>query len=146
MSPEELTYSEGCYSYNGNDLSHSYECSAIPVEENTTPSNDCSFAPAEESLIMMQVEDGIVTLERANRDTLFHPLADFPESIPYREGTIVRAIVSNDTIHFIGIDTLAMEQAKAKRRQRLGKRQRLKARARRSTAQMQTVSPEQTEP
>ena len=102
--------------------------------------------PVEEQLIVMQTEDGMVSLERENRSTLIYPLQAFPEHIPSAEGTIVRAIVySEDNINLLEVDTVAMEEARKRRAQRKGKRQRLRERARRSTAQMQTAFPQQTD-
>ena len=101
--------------------------------------------PSGERLIIMQTEDGMVSLEREDRTTLIYPLQSFPKNIPNVEGTIIRAIVhSEDCIEFIAIDTIAMEESKRKRAQRKGKRQRLRERARRSTSQMQTELPDQT--
>lgn len=55
-----------------------------------------------ENILFMQVEDGFVTFERSNKETIIYPLCMVPIEFQ-KEGKLLRAIVyDEDTIEFIG--------------------------------------------
>ena len=82
-----------------------------------------------EKIVFMQTEDGIVTFEKENRDTIYYPIAIVPPI--YNEGDIIKVIIhENDFIEFLELDIDEMDS----RHERLKERKNsLRKRAKRST-------------
>ena len=80
-----------------------------------------------ERIVFMHVEDGMVTFEKENGDTIIYPICYVPEV--YNEGCIINAIIHNDFIEFLEVDTDAMMQNELM----ISKKSMLRSRAKRST-------------
>lgn len=82
-----------------------------------------------EKIVFMQVEDGMVTFERENSDTIIYPIALVP--ISFKEGDIIKAIIHEENvIEFLEIDIEEMEY----RREKIAKRKAsIRERAKRSS-------------
>ena len=90
--------------------------------------------PVAEPLVVMQTEDGFVTLERKDRSTLIVPLSEFPNPMPYHEGAVISAkIYSEYHIEILGIDTDSAKIAMSASKHRPGRSRQLHNRAKRST-------------
>jgi len=84
-----------------------------------------------ERIVIMQTEDGLVSLERQDGSIILYPQISIPP--PFVEGDIVKSIVySEDCILFLELD---IEEMNLRRARMAEKKARLKLRARQGTEQ-----------
>jgi len=81
-----------------------------------------------ERIVFMQVEDGMVTFEKEDGDTIIYPICYVPE--PYKEGNIINAIIHNDFIEFLEVDS---DEMMRRHEMMISKKSMLRSRAKRST-------------
>lgn len=62
----------------------------------------------EERIVFMQEEDGTVTFERENGETITYPIVIVPEE--YKQGDVIKAVVYPEQVLFLGIDYEEMER------------------------------------
>lgn len=76
-----------------------------------------------ERLVFMQCEDGIVSFEKEDGNTIMYPATRIPED--YKEGDIIKAVIYEENIadgigfiEFYGIDVVEMERRRSKNEKR----------------------------
>lgn len=73
-----------------------------------------------ERIVFLKEEDGIVTFQRENKETVIYPKRLLPKH--YLQGDIIEAIIHKDySIEFIGLDIEEMNKKRANLENRLAR-------------------------
>jgi len=81
-----------------------------------------------EKIVFLQCEDGMVTFEKEDGDTIIYPLGIVPSS--YKDGDIIKVIIHDDFIEFLELD---IDEMNCRRQNMADRKSKLRNRAMRNS-------------